>query len=79
MWAALKHELRHRRAQGSGGGSHRQLLLRRRSRRPPRRASYHASQHGVIGLTSSAALESAPRGPRINAVCADTINSPMVR
>jgi NAD(P)-dependent dehydrogenase (short-subunit alcohol dehydrogenase family) len=44
----------------------------------PGRAAYHASKHGVLGLTSSAALEYAHRGIRINAVCPGTIASPMV-
>lgn len=45
----------------------------------PFRAAYAASKHAVVGLTRTAALETAKSQIRINAVCPSFVDTPMIR
>ena len=41
-------------------------------------SAYIASKHGIVGLTSAAAVEYAARGVRVNCVCPGPIDTPML-
>jgi NAD(P)-dependent dehydrogenase (short-subunit alcohol dehydrogenase family) len=76
VFLCTKHELRVMAEQGSGS------ILNMASAAGligwPGASGYVAAKHGVVGLTKAAAVEFAPQGVRVNAICPAYTETPMV-
>jgi NAD(P)-dependent dehydrogenase (short-subunit alcohol dehydrogenase family) len=76
VWLCLKYEIRQMLTQGSGGAIVNMASIMGLIGSIGISA-YSASKHGVIGLTKTAALETAQNGIRVNAVCPAFVETPM--
>jgi NAD(P)-dependent dehydrogenase (short-subunit alcohol dehydrogenase family) len=75
-WRCMRHELPL--LQASGGGAIVNVASVGGLRGHRGAAAYVASKHGLIGLTRTAAIEYAPAGIRVNAVCPAAIHTSMI-
>ena len=76
VWLGMKYELRQMVRQKSGAIVNNASILGNVGF--ANASAYCASKHGILGLTKTAALEYAPFGIRINAVCPGFIETPML-
>jgi len=73
---SMKHEIPEMLKRGGGSIVNMSAMAGLRSGRRTG-AAYNASKHGIVGLTTTGAVEYASRGIRVNAVCPALVRTPM--
>jgi NAD(P)-dependent dehydrogenase (short-subunit alcohol dehydrogenase family) len=76
VFLCMKHEIR--KMQGARSGAIVNIASVNAFRPQPEQPVYTATKHAVLGLTRAAAMDYAPAGIRINAVCPGAIRTPML-
>jgi glucose 1-dehydrogenase len=79
VFLCMKHEINAMLATPGEGSAIVNIASTNSYRPQPHQSAYTASKFGVLGLTKSAAVDYAPRGIRINAICPGSIDTPMLR
>ena len=75
VWLCMKYEIPEMLKHGQGAIVNMSSVAGLKGERMG--VAYHASKHGVVGLTKAAAIEYAARGIRINAVCPAVVETAM--
>ena len=79
VFLSMKHEINAMLVTGREGAAIVNIASTNSYRPQPHQSAYTASKFGVLGLTKSAAVDYAPKGIRINAICPGAIDTPMLR
>ena len=79
VFVCMKHEINAMLATPREGSAIVNIASTNSYRPQPHQSAYTASKFGVLGVTKSAAVDYAPRGIRINAICPGSIDTPMLR
>ncbi len=79
VFLCMKYEINAMLVTGREGAAIVNIASTNSYRPQPHQSAYTASKFGVLGVTKSAAVDYAPRGIRINAICPGAIDTPMLR
>lgn len=79
VFLCMKHEINAMLGTDREGSAIVNIASTNSYRPQPHQTAYTASKFGVLGVTKAAAVDYAPRGIRINAICPGSIDTPMLR